>query len=65
MAALILPWSRKCIYTLFVDPDTFKPKITFFSLEDTPSQDADGLFSAIETAFKKQGLEEVLGKFFV
>ena len=50
---------KECIYTLFVDPDTFRPKLTFFSLEDAPSQDADGL---IETAFKKHGLEEVIGK---
>ena len=52
---------KECI-TLFVDPDTFEPKLTFFSLEDAPSQDADGLISAIETAFKKHGLEEVLRK---
>ena len=53
---------KECIYTLFVDPNSFEPKLTFFSLEDAPSKDADGLISAIETAFKKHGLEEVLGK---
>ena len=53
---------KECIYVLFVDPDTFEPKLTFFSLEEPPSQDANGLISTIETAFKKHGLEEVLSK---
>lgn len=53
---------KECIYTLFVDPDTFEIKLTFFSLEDAPSQDADGLVAAIENAFRKNGLEDILSR---
>ena len=53
---------KECIYVLFVDPDTFKPNVTFFSLKDVPSQDAEGIHRAIKAAFKDAGLEHLLKK---
>lgn len=51
---------KESIYVLFVDPDTFYPTLSFFSLKSVPSQDAKGVYSAIKDAFKEEGLEEVL-----
>ena len=42
---------KECIYILFADPDNFQPKLTFLSLKDLPSQDANGIMSAIIEAF--------------
>ena len=42
---------KECIYILFADPDNFQPKLTFLSLKDLPSQDANGIMSAITEAF--------------
>ena len=36
---------------MFCDPDTFEPLLKFLSLKDLPSQDADGIKSAIIAAF--------------
>ena len=36
---------------MFADPDNFQPKLTFLSLEDLPSQDANGIMSAFIEAF--------------
>ena len=42
---------KECIYILFADPDNFQPKLTFLSLKDLPSQDVNGIMSAIIEAF--------------
>ena len=42
---------KECIYILFADPDNFQPKLTFLSLKDLPSQDANRIMSAIIEAF--------------
>ena len=42
---------KECIYILFADPDNFLPKLTFLSLKDLPSQDANRIMSAIIEAF--------------
>ena len=42
---------KECIYILFADPDNFQPKLTFLSLKDLPSQDANGIMPAIIEAF--------------
>ena len=51
---------KESIYVLFADPETFRPTISFFSLIDPPSQDAEGIFSAINKAFADEGLEQLL-----
>ena len=53
---------KECIYIIYMDPDTFEPHLTFFSLEDAPSQDADGLIQAIKSAFRNHGLEIMMDK---
>ena len=53
---------KECIYVLFVDPETFQPNISFFSLRNVPSQDAVGVFSVIKKAFSENGLEFLLEK---
>ena len=53
---------KECIYIIFVDPNTFELRLTFFSLEDASSQDADGLIQAIKSAFRNHGLENMMGK---
>ena len=42
---------KECIYILFADPDNFQPKLTFLSLKDLPSQDANRIMCAIIEAF--------------
>ena len=42
---------KECIYILFADPDHFQPKLTFLSLKDLPSQDANRIISAIIESF--------------
>ena len=51
---------KECIYVLFADSETFHPTISFFSLRDPPSQDAEGIFSGIKKAFTDEGLEHLL-----
>ena len=51
---------KECIYVLFADPETFHPTISFAPLRDQPSQDAEGIFSAIKKAFADEGLEHLL-----
>ena len=46
---------------MFCDPDTFEPVLTFLSLKDLPSQDADGIRSAIDATFNDILIPE-LGK---
>ena len=50
---------KECIYVLFVDPDTFEPTMSFFSLKDVPSQDAIGIEASIRAAFREHGLENL------
>ena len=51
---------KECIYVLFADPETFHLTISFFSLRNPPSQDAEGIFSAVKKAFADEGLEHPL-----
>ena len=51
---------KECIYVLFVDPDTFEPTMSLFSLKDIPSQDAVGIEASIRAAFKEHGLENLI-----
>ena len=51
---------KECIYIRFIDPDTFKIKVPFFALRDVPSQDAQGIYSAIKSASKDANLEHLL-----
>ena len=51
---------KECIFILFLDPDNFSPSMTFFSLKDVPSQDAEGIESAIRDAFTENGLSHLL-----
>lgn len=43
---------KEVVYILFVDPDEFKASLAFLSLKSVPSQDAQGITSAIIDAFK-------------
>ena len=53
---------KGCNYILFIEPDTFKVKVTFFALKDVPLQDAQGIYSTIKSAFKDAYLEHLLFK---
>ena len=53
---------KECIYVIFVDPDTFQPTVSFFSLQEPLSQDANGLHECIKTAFQIHGLAEAYEK---
>ena len=53
---------QEYIYVLFADSETFHPTISFFSLRDPPSQDAEGISSAIKKVFADKGLEHLLRK---
>ena len=53
---------KECIYVLFVDPDTFEPTMSFFSLKDVPSQDATGLETSIRAAFDENGLPNLMDR---
>ena len=53
---------KECVYVLFVDPDTFEPSLTFFSLKDVPSQDAEGIEIAIRIAFIENDLPHLIDK---
>ena len=50
---------KECIHVLFADPETFHPTISFFSLRDPPSEDAEGISSAIKKAFADEGLRHL------
>ena len=52
---------KECIYVMFCDPDTFEPVLTFLSLKDLQSQDADGIKRAIDAAFNDISMPD-LGK---
>ena len=43
-------------------PDTFEPVLIFLSLKDLPSQDADGINSAINAAFNDFSMPELASK---
>ena len=47
---------------MFCDPDTFQPLLKFLSLKDLPSQDADGIKSAIIAAFNDIYMPELASK---
>ena len=53
---------KECIYIMFCDPDTFEPILTFLSLKDLPSQDADGIKSAINAAFNDISMSKLASK---
>ena len=53
---------KELTYVVFVDPDTFFPCCTFFALKEPVSQDAKGIKSTIEMAFKERGLTSILEK---
>ena len=42
---------KECIYVMFCNLDTFEPVLAILSLKDLPSQEADGIKSAINAAF--------------
>ena len=50
---------KECIYILFVEPFEFEPNLSFIALKDIPSQDADGIKSAIMKAFDDIGMPEL------
>ena len=47
---------------MFCKSDTFEPVITFLSLKDLPSQDADSIKSAINAAFNDISMPEFASK---
>ena len=51
---------KECIYILFTDSDTLELNLCFFSLQDLPSQDAHGIFSAIKNAFEEKDLVDLI-----
>ena len=51
---------KECIYVLCVDPYTFNPTLSFFSLRNVPSQDAKGVHCAIKKAFSDEGMGYLL-----
>ena len=53
---------KECIYIMFCNPDTFEPVLTFLSLKDLPSQDADGINSAVNAAFNDISMPELASK---
>ena len=50
---------KEWIYILFVEPLEFEPTLSFIALNDVPSQDADGVNSAIMKAFGDIGMPEL------
>ena len=50
---------KECIYILFVEPFKLEPTLSFIALRDVPSQDADGIKSAIMKAFNDIGMPEL------
>ena len=50
---------KECIYILFVEPFKFEPTLSFIALKDVPSEDTDGIKSAIIKAFDDIGMAEL------
>ena len=50
---------KECIYILFVEPFEFEPTFFFIALKDVPSQDVDGIKSAIMKPFDDIGMPEL------
>ena len=50
---------KECIYILFAEPFKFEPILSFIVLKGIPSQDADGIKSAIMKAFDDIGMPEL------
>ena len=50
---------KECIYILFVEPFEFEATLSFIALKDIPSQDADGIKSAIMKACNDIGMPEL------
>ena len=46
-------------FILFVEPFEFEPTLSFIALKDVPSQDPDGIKSAIMKAFDDTGMPEL------
>ena len=59
MEVLILLSLKKSTFILFVEPFEFEPTLSFIALKDVPSQDADGIKSAIMKAFDDIGMPEL------
>ena len=53
---------KECVYLMYVDLSEFEPTLSFIALKDVPSQDADGIKSAILQAFKDIGMPELKDK---
>ena len=53
---------KECIYIMFCKSDLFEPVITFLSLKDLPSQDADSIKSALNAAFNDISMPELASK---
>ena len=51
---------KEVIYILFVDPDEFKATLRFLTLKSVESQDAQGIASAITSAFEQYEISEKL-----
>ena len=51
---------NKCAFVLFVDPGDFTPIMTFFSLQDVWSQDANGIGTAIRKIFAENDLSHLV-----
>ena len=50
---------KECIYILFVEPFELEPTFFFIALKDVPSQDVDGIKSAIMKPFDDIGMPEL------
>ena len=59
MEVLILLSLKKSAFILFVEPFEFEPTLSFIALKDVPSQDADGIKSAIMKAFDDTDMPEL------
>ena len=53
---------QEVLYVTFLDPDTYKPCLTFLKVAELESQDTQGLKKVIYNSFKKINLEKVLSK---
>ena len=52
---------QEVIYLLYLDPDVFEPRISFFYLQELHRcQDAEILKKAIEDAFRENDMEDAL-----
>ena len=54
---------QEVIYLLYLDPDVFEPRISFFYLQELHGgQNAEILKKAIEDAFRESDMEDALQK---